>query len=133
MGKRENADYQHFFLFPQCFLLVPKRITVINLHSFCSLQILLTLSSIYTHFNTLKKKSLRKHCGKKVTLVKMSNFVFSHNVCYAICILKSLNSHISVVVCSFLEFWTVSKWCIREWVYLDQSKNLLFGKELNNR
>ena len=25
-------------------------------------------------------------------------------------------SHILVVVCSFFEFWTVSKWCIREWV-----------------
>ena len=24
----------------------------------------LTLSSIYTHFNTLKKKALGKHCGK---------------------------------------------------------------------
>ena len=24
----------------------------------------LTLSSIYTHFNTLKKKDLRKYCGK---------------------------------------------------------------------
>ena len=27
-----------------------------------------------------------------------------------------VNSHISVVVCSFFEFGTVSKWCIREWV-----------------
>ena len=25
---------------------------------------LLTLSSIYTHFNTMKKKAVRKHCGK---------------------------------------------------------------------
>ena len=25
----------------------------------------LTLSSIYTHFNTLKKKALGKHCGKR--------------------------------------------------------------------
>ena len=45
----------------------------------------------------------------------MSNFTFFHNVFYAICILKSLNSHISVVICSFFEFRTVSKWCIREW------------------
>ena len=35
---------------------------------------------------------------------------------YAKCILKSFNSHISVVVCSFFEFGTVSKWCISEWV-----------------
>ena len=61
----------------------------------------LRLSSMYTHFNTLK----------------MSNFTSFQNVCYAICILKSLCSHISVVVCSkFFEFGTLSKWCIREWV-----------------
>ena len=30
--------------------------------------------------------------------------------------LKSFNAHISVVVCSFFEFWIVSKRCIRECV-----------------
>ena len=29
---------------------------------------------------------------------------------------KSFNSHTYVVVCSFFEFWKVSKWRIREWV-----------------
>ena len=62
----------------------------------------LTLSSIYTHLNTLKKKALVKHCGKKWNC--------------AICILKFFNSHISVVVCSSFQFGMVSKWCIREWV-----------------
>ena len=76
----------------------------------------LTLSSIYTHFNTLKKKDFRKTLWKKVKLLKMSNFTFFHNVFYAICILNSFNNHISVVVCSFFEFRTVSKWFIREWV-----------------
>ena len=66
-------------------------------------------------FNTLKKKAFRKH-WKKMKLLKMSNFTFSHNNFYSTCILKSLNGHISVVVCSFFEFMTVSKWCIREWV-----------------
>ena len=51
-------------------------------------------------------------------LLKMSSFTFLHNVFYAICILKSINSHFSVVVCSFFEFGTVSKCCIREWVNL---------------
>ena len=45
----------------------------------------LTLSSIYTHFNTLKKKAVGKHCAK------MSNFTFFHNVFHAICILKSFH------------------------------------------
>ena len=58
-------------------------------------------------------------------LLKMSNFTFSQSDFYAICILKSCNSHISGVACSFFEFGTVSKWCIREWV-----KILSFGKEL---
>ena len=53
---------------------------------------------------------------KKVKFLKLSNFTFFHNVFYAICILKSFNSHISVIVCSFFEFGTVSKWCVREWV-----------------
>ena len=34
---------------------------------------------------------------------KMSNFTFFLNVSYPICILKSFNSYISVVVCSFFE------------------------------
>ena len=59
---------------------------------------------------------LWENIWKKMKLVKMSNFTFSHNVFYATCILKSFNGHISVVICSFFEFGTVSKWCIREWV-----------------
>ena len=73
----------------------------------------LTLSSIYTHFNKLKQKSFWK-TWKKVKLLILRNFTFFHNVFYAICILKSFNSHISV--CSSFEFGTGSKWCIREWV-----------------
>ena len=46
----------------------------------------------------------------------MSNFIFFNNVFYAIFILKSLNSHFSVIACSFFEIGTDSKWCIREWV-----------------
>ena len=53
---------------------------------------------------------------KKVKLLKMSNFTFFHIVFYAICILKSFNSHISVVVRKFFQFGMASKWCIREWI-----------------
>ena len=41
---------------------------------------------------------------EKLKLVKITNFTFFHSVFYGICILKSFNSHISVVVCSFFEF-----------------------------
>ena len=43
----------------------------------------------------------------------MNNFTFFHNVFHENCILKSINSHILVVICSFFEFGTVSTWCIR--------------------
>ena len=32
----------------------------------------------------------------------------------------SINTHISVVICSFFEFGTVTKWCTREWVKINQ-------------
>ena len=63
-----------------------------------------------------RERELWKTLREKVKLLKMSNFTFFHNVFYATCILKSFNSHISVVICSFFEFGTVSKWCIGEWV-----------------
>ena len=39
-GNRENADNQHFLLFPQCFLLFPTHISIIEAESFCRLQML---------------------------------------------------------------------------------------------
>ena len=74
----------------------------------------LTLSSIHTCFNTWTKN--RKTLWKKVTLLKMSNFTFFHNVFYAICILKSFKSYISLAVCRFFKFEMVSKWWMMEWV-----------------
>ena len=78
----------------------------------CSkLEVDLVLTSTYTHFNTLKKKALDKHCGsfrktlwKRVKLLIL-NFTFFHIVYYAIYILRSSDNHISVVICSFFEFW----------------------------
>ena len=56
---------------------------------------------------------------EKFKLLILSILTFFHTVFYTICIWKSFNSHISVVVCSFFEFEIVSKWSIREWVNLD--------------
>ena len=61
-------------------------------------KMFLTLFSIYTHFNTLKKKDFEKHCGKN------EQFHLSYNVFYVICIRKSFDSHISVVIWTFFEF-----------------------------
>ena len=74
------------------------------------------VSSIYTHFNTSKNNAFWKTFLKKVKLRILSNFPCLHNVFYAVCILKSFNSNILGVVCSFFEFGRVSKWCIMEWV-----------------
>ena len=40
VGKGENAGNQHFLLFPQYFLPIPRRISIFNLHLFCHLQML---------------------------------------------------------------------------------------------
>ena len=67
------------------------------------------------------KVKVKYHChvsqkmGVSGALVFHKHILFN-NVFYAICILNSFYSHISVVVCSFFEFGTVSKWCINEWV-----------------
>ena len=64
-------------------------------------------------FNHIGEKKCRKTLWKKVKLLFLSNFTFFRNVFYALYILKSFNSHYSVVVCNFLELGTMSKWCIR--------------------
>ena len=46
VGKGENAGNQHFLLFPQCFLPIPKRISIFKLHLFCCLQMLSIWTSL---------------------------------------------------------------------------------------
>ena len=38
VGKRENAGYQHFLLFPQLFLPLQREISIFQSHLFCHLQ-----------------------------------------------------------------------------------------------
>ena len=40
VGKGENAGYQHFLLFTQSFLPIPKQISIFQLHFICHLQML---------------------------------------------------------------------------------------------
>ena len=47
VGKGENAGYQHFLLFPQCFLHFHKQISIFYIHLNCRLQML----SIWTGLN----------------------------------------------------------------------------------
>ena len=70
---------------------------------------------IYSFYH-IGEKTFRKTLRKKVKLLKMSNFTFFSNVFYAILILKSFNSYMLVLVCSFFEFGTVWKLCIRDWL-----------------
>ena len=63
---------------------------------------------------TLWRKKLLETIVEKGEIAENERFHFVQNVSYAICMLKFLNNHISFVVCSFFEFGTISKWCIRE-------------------
>ena len=91
---------------------------IVQIQSLCRQQnnCALAFSSIYTHFKTLKKKAFGKHCGKSEIAQNKQFLLFEQCFFFSICILKPFNSHISVVVCSFFEFGTVSKCWIREWV-----------------
>ena len=64
----------------------------------------------------IEEKGFWKTLWEKVKLLKMIIWLFSTLFFCAICILKSSNSHISIVVCRLFKFGIVSKWCIREWV-----------------
>ena len=44
--KGKNAGNKHFLHFPQCFLLIQKRASVVKLHLFCHLQMLLVWTSL---------------------------------------------------------------------------------------
>ena len=68
-----------------------------------------------------KKKSFWKTLWKKV---KMLNFFHARRI------LISFNSHISVVVCSFPEFGTVSKWCRLQMFSFSRSSKVIPGLDL---
>ena len=66
-------------------------------------------------FNTLKKNAL-ENIVEKGEIAQNEQF-YPFPECFLCSLyLKSINSHISLVVCSIYEFRTVSKWCIKEWV-----------------
>ena len=108
--------------------------SILNLKNhglFCCLQTPLILSPHIDSFYHIEEKSFGKTQWLKVKLLILSNFTFFRNVFYAICILKSCNNHVTIVVCSFLEFGVVSKCCICECVNLDRSKILSSLAEIN--
>ena len=45
-GKRENAGYQHFLLFPQLFLPLHRQISIFQSHLFCHLQMVLIWTNL---------------------------------------------------------------------------------------
>ena len=46
VGKGENAGYQHFLLFQQCFLPFPNQIFIFHSNIFCQLQMLSIWTSL---------------------------------------------------------------------------------------
>ena len=70
----------------------------------------------------------KKTPWEKEKVLVTSNFSFSHSVFERLVlqtrkkpglVWERVNSLISVVICSFFESGTVSRWCIREWVKAD--------------
>ena len=63
------------------------------------------------------RKKLHENIVEKGDIAQNEQFLlFPQCFLFSNYILKSLNNHISIVVGSFFEFGTVTKWCIREWV-----------------
>ena len=116
---------------------------------------ILTCYHTVPHFNALKISSCGKHCEKRRNVLEQAisplltvflsyMVLIFHFKCFLKCLLqfvsiwtclkfllssnglKSFNSYISVIICSFFEFGTVSKWCIGEWV------NMIPAKAYNN-
>ena len=76
---------------------------------------------MYTRLNTLgKKKKLEENIAQKGEIAQNEQFHLFPQCFLCNLYLKSFTSHISetVVVCSFFEFGTVSKWCTRDRVNL---------------
>ena len=65
-GQGENAGNQHFLLFPQCFLLAPKRISAVKFPLFCRLYMLSIRTSLKNlSFGRVNEESSRRNYGKK--------------------------------------------------------------------
>ena len=87
MGKEENAVYQHFLLFPQCFLPYPRQVQLYKLHSTLSKMThfrFFQTERVWGHFkfyeNGLKFSKWVEYTAKKEKLLITSNFSFSRNV-----------------------------------------------------
>ena len=82
VGKRENAVYKHFFLFPQCFLLYQRQISPFESPFPLLSATALTHSHTMTPLDAKWETSLLKTLWEKEKLPLMSNFYFSHSVFY---------------------------------------------------
>ena len=78
----------------------------------------LTLSSVYTHFNLSekKKKKTLRNIVEKSEIAQNEQFHLFPQCLLCNLYVKSFNMQIFIVVCSFFEFGTISKCCIRDWV-----------------
>ena len=120
MGKGENAGNQHFLLFPQYFLPIPKRIYVPKLHVLFRLQMLSVLTSlkmiclvksepfpkqalVFMRLGT----SLLKTLWEKEKLLVTGNFFFSLSVFYPFGELSAVFIKFEIVVCKLFQFGRV--------------------------
>ena len=78
--KGENADNQHFLLFPQCFLPSPKQVSIFHSHLFCRLQTLLIWTPLKN--SHLVRSSTMWFRVESMIVLFTSIYSFSYGVLY---------------------------------------------------
>ena len=73
----------------------------------------------YILISTHRRKRLQENIVEKGEIAQNEQFHLYPQCFLCNLIIKSFNSHLSVVVCCFFEIGMVSKWCIRERVESD--------------
>ena len=82
LGKEENADCQHFLLFPQCFQKASSSKVIKSRKKLRLHGKELTLSQTSPGFYVSAVQIFWKHCGEKDKLLVTSNLSFSHSFRY---------------------------------------------------
>ena len=78
VGKGENAGNQHFLLFPQCFLYLPRQISILWSHLFCRLQMCLMWTDVKLSFGKELKTAWLSGCS----FTRMMHNILRKSLCY---------------------------------------------------
>ena len=135
VGKGENASYQHFLLFQQCFQkvsfsqswlcglelntldrtwLMYKMSFALDIFACCKICVSLTLSQTSPGFYMSAVQVFLKTLWEKEKLLIMNNFSFSHSVFYPFRQLSAIFIIFEIVVCKLFQFRKSLKFVVWE-------------------